>query len=1147
MDRLNKLISKAEEQLNQKYHWTRRDEEQQQQQQYGQQQYGQYSQPQQQQQQQPQQQYGQYGQQTYYSQSPPPPPPYTPLSSASTSSPATQQNFTPYPSQYQAQYQQPYSQVYSQGQPDLAQIQQQANAAAAQAQAQLEAGRREAERLAAEMREKMERDRQEAARLASQMKIQMEAQQREAEKLVNEQKIRLEAEQREAERLADREKRILEAEQREAERWANREKLRVEAAQREAERLANRERAQMEEAQREAEKKERRIQIQMEAAQREVEKRESEMRIRVEEQQRESERLASERQRQIEARQREAERVASLAQEEADRQQVERLAAQYQREYEREQEEMERKMGMLNVGGGVDRETAMPPRPLSAVPSTSPSHQQQYASYPPPPPVLSPGVAVGAGLVPPVSSSGQQGPHRYGNYQPPSVEAESESPALSTGTYGQQPQQPYFPLPPTQAAQSPLPPRPMSAAPPVSSTGTPGVQVQGSATPNIPQQYANYPPPPPPSSSPAELEAAPSMTNPSGQQQQPYFAPPPTQSTSSTHPPMPPRVELPVPPPQPASFQPPPQPEQPRSSPAASVPPRYRTPPPQKPHPCGTTPVTECIEDPVTFESDWFTHAAAPSFLVCSKCYVDHIYNSQLKDAFRLTHFNDKQPRKCHFGSKRMKDSLWPAAITSGTFAEAIEFMKKRQDIPNCPMAAVKTDESWYTTPDIPGATFCKACYEEDDLAATPFGSKFTLETSPNQCYCDSSTVYIKRMFKTHSPTNSWSTFVTEVKARFQFPACEKTNPASTVKRPWFEATKGPKGLVICGACYYDFFHRTEDQDSFVQAFTVVDHEKFAATCVLGCLNLWVPASQAIAKEDRALFWTALQNVDDNAFCNPQGTKGASWYTLPNNPPEFGICGGCYAGIVQVLGGTKYFVPRQGVSKDESLLCCFNIGNPRFAAYLQKYTESLLKGTSQPLDAFATRFSSVPLCPKSNMNLGNDRKWWGWDGADICEDCYLTFAEGTALEAQFTFRGELDPKTHICTLYSPRMRKLYLEACTSGDLKSYLEFANHRFQVFLQTVPQMERMLNQAKITAMQAQNAGMMGSFYKHLGGTLDATIGHSYTVGNAAVGYGYANEYMLDGAMYDRQASQLGAAATSPMAMYNIEVLENRWKTVE
>ncbi|KAF7546838.1 hypothetical protein G7046_g9186 [Stylonectria norvegica] len=666
---------------------------------------------------------------------------------------------------------------------------------------------------------------------------------------------------------------------------------------------------------------------------------------------------------------------------------------------------------------------------------------------------------------------------------------------------------------------------------------SPGVPQAYAGTPGERYQQPNFAPPPTlplhPQPPPARIPepTSPPHTNlpPPPQSQQPTLSPPPPQTQQQSFQ-SPPLAQHPSPnaAPQPSSAHPP------------SLP-RSTTPEPPKPHPSGVTPITECISDPVDFDLDWFFHPAAPSFSICTRCYVDHIYDTQYRDSFSQAFYNDKQPQRCLFGSKRMKDQIWPTAVSSRSLSEAIDFMQKRQNIPNCPGETVKEGQSWYVTDDIPHSTFCRACYE-DGLLASPFGGRFRLESPAGGCFCDSSHMYVRRMLEKFSATNDWTAFATEVKARLQFPACPKGNAVKASERSWFVSKRTPKGLQVCVACYCDYFLETPNSDLFERMAPFTGN----TSCMMRFFNILIPTQQTVIKKDWDLFSRAVGAVDNNVLCDAKGLTGATWYTLPSNPPDFGICGGCYGGIVKSLGGSHFFVPKYGVSPTTTLLCCFNPSHSRMGPYLLKYAEGLLHGTLKPLGEYAAVFSSVPRCPRSKLGLGKSRKWWGWADASICEDCYLTFAKGTRLESHFTNTGQLDPGVRICDLYSPRMRRLYTEACVTDNLAAFLAFAKHRMEVYMATIPECERILTQQRFAANQAQMLGIMGTTYKNMGGMQDAVMGHRYTVGNAALGYGFANGWSLTGAAYDQQAMaarmQVGGGA-----VMQVKMLEDRWLEVE
>ena len=200
-----------------------------------------------------------------------------------------------------------------------------------------------------------------------------------------------------------------------------------------------------------------------------------------------------------------------------------------------------------------------------------------------------------------------------------------------------------------------------------------------------------YYPPPPPGGPPPPTTASPHYA--SHNTQQPYFAPPPTQPVQSS----PQRYQGNPTQPAPPDFAPP-APGQPRTRPQQSQQHAQQSWTPQRNlssntcsspgiHPCGVAPLAECVNEPMPFELDWFTHFSAPDFLICTKCYVNNIYNTQFRSSFRVVRLSNPQSCKCHFGTRRMRDTLWSAAVSSSDLNNVIKFMQRRQNITHYPEA----------------------------------------------------------------------------------------------------------------------------------------------------------------------------------------------------------------------------------------------------------------------------------------------------------------------------------------------------------------------------------------------------------------------------------------------------------------------------
>ncbi|RSL64327.1 hypothetical protein CEP54_004817 [Fusarium duplospermum] len=565
---------------------------------------------------------------------------------------------------------------------------------------------------------------------------------------------------------------------------------------------------------------------------------------------------------------------------------------------------------------------------------------------------------------------------------------------------------------------------------------------------------------------------------------------------------------------------------------------------PPEMHPCGIVPISLCADGLMDMELDWFIHPSAPEFFICSRCYVDHIYNTQFQSSFRMVHFEAGQKRKCFFSTKRMKNTLWPEAVSSSSLSNAVEFMQKRQRIPHCTDAEIRPGASWYTSPSIPGATFCAACYE-DILMASSFASNFTLSTCL-EAYCDASTFYVRRIFDLYAPSNNRSAFCQQVQARIQIPKCEKGLPMPTNEHSWYETTRGPRGTVLCGACYCDTFHNTPDQQYWRQT-TPRGKETM---CLCGNINMYSVSIRAFDTRDLSIFWRALGEYSKHPFCSPYEASGAKWFTLPNKSKEIIICGACYSTMATVWGGANWFIPKSSsFFKSDKRVCGFNVGHPRFHKNLNAFNECTLRGTWKAMGDLAALFASVEPCPRSKPN-GYPRRYWGWQNAQICEECYVSFAKDMSFENRYTIRG-VRSTDGICDLYSARMQNLYSDACQSGDLQSFLNQAAQRKQIFMQMnqtlealksayaqenmqqkqmLMQRERMMNQDHANRMamlnKSYNDGLIANMTKFRG---DIQGCNGYVVGNSQMGW-YRNETSLQGVLDLQAADRLREQALAP-----------------
>lgn len=144
----------------------------------------------------------------------------------------------------------------------------------------------------------------------------------------------------------------------------------------------------------------------------------------------------------------------------------------------------------------------------------------------------------------------------------------------------------------------------------------------------------------------------------------------------------------------------------------------------------------------------------------------------------------------------------------------------------------------------------------------------------------------------------------------------------------------------------------------------------------------------------------------------------------------------------------------------------------------------------------------------------------------------------------------------MCCLYSTNLRQRYQELCNANSPNAraaFIAYANHRQAVFAQTVPEMESLLAQAKVSLMQQETNHITSSFYQ----TMDMTGGpgsrvvygptsHYTTVyESSATGRRYGTPWGIESERYSAQA--MGAMNQVQNDTMRVRMLEAEWRKVE
>ncbi|CAK7230214.1 hypothetical protein SBRCBS47491_007511 [Sporothrix bragantina] len=706
------------------------------------------------------------------------------------------------------------------------------------------------------------------------------------------------------------------------------------------------------------------------------------------------------------------------------------------------------------------------------------------------------------------------------------------------------------PAPSPQPAQSAY--HTPAAQPVYAAHPTPLAQAQGHVPPPPPQATQQPPPPPPqaspqpapqstaqPATSPQPAQARSESDYPDPQYNQENYVPPNYAEAGYAHQPSP------APAPTPAAA--------PTSDASRGAAPHVVDPP--------FRPVISCIDNPMSFNTWWYTNPNAPDFYICSKCYMDYLYPTQFQNHFEVRYMRDGAKRHCRFKVPRITDQLLLDAVARGSLDGLIAYMNQRVAIPDCK----KTDGAkggqglkWFRAKNdaIPGLVICEACFQ-DIACLSPFAYNFEPSPPHNNASevwaCDLAVAFIRKEFDERSKTNDWPSFCNESTARLGMQPCPKNTQVMISLRKWFTPVpgKGPEDAVLCAACYCDRVLHT-GQEAFWQQMPhdPIFSKKYTSNCCSGLFNILMAFSAASDTENWPQFWRSLNRLAfEEKACVPAGIVDGNWYTLPSQPPGFSICGGCHAGIVESLSLQQFFVPvHNHPAPGTAVVCSMNVNAPRFVAYVDKLLETWFTQDCTSWVTFARRYANIPPCCRDTDYKG--RAWYGWPECTICAECYLEFVQGTALDtAAMPMRPQILGEARICDMYSPRMRALYLEACKSPatGLQKLLNYSAQRRLVYFETMPTCRNIVVQQKLTAQMAGMARLQSVAYTGAGNLLEISSNHhDHTYGQAGVGYGFDNMQQLQGARYNVQANQLSAQVGGANILL-VGQLENRWRSVE
>ncbi|KAH8586545.1 hypothetical protein B0O99DRAFT_528495 [Bisporella sp. PMI_857] len=555
----------------------------------------------------------------------------------------------------------------------------------------------------------------------------------------------------------------------------------------------------------------------------------------------------------------------------------------------------------------------------------------------------------------------------------------------------------------------------------------------------------------------------------------------------------------------------------------------------------------------VDYETTWYYLPATPNFLICTWCHENYINGTATAPSFETIR---KRQGRCRFNVPRLTKSLWPTVCRTGDLSTASEYMARRLHIPDCKggSGAVMADKvEWFVDVDreIPGFVACEACYE-DIILATEFAGRFRKHPSAqganDKWTCDLCLEYVKRAMKKFSRRKDvdggWVEFVRTTTERMALPECNgKALCASEIK--WYQPREAVEGLVFCETCFMDWLAMSPYAREF--EVTIVDSESTYENwmCDLKPINMQEALYVCLEKRlSFSVFHAAASAISASPrCCADNGIVRGKWYNFKAEVSNFGVCEGCYAGILVPNGLAQFWSSKpQATGSEAELFCAFNVRVARSEEFIKRWCEMTETGAWAPYEDYIRKWAPILNCVQNEM--ASKRAWYGWPDCAICQECYEMFVIGTALTKSMPLQNTYLEEEKVCCMFSPRMRERYTAACAAGSADELLAFSRERWVVYQQTVPTIKTLREKSEVERETA-NVNMQISTTHRCMDTMDSAIGYG--------GYGYGYTYNgrswagIEADVAWNKAMAGMERANDPALWAEIRRLEGIWKTVE
>lgn len=321
-------------------------------------------------------------------------------------------------------------------------------------------------------------------------------------------------------------------------------------------------------------------------------------------------------------------------------------------------------------------------------------------------------------------------------------------------------------------------------------------------------------------------------------------------------------------------------------------------------------------------------------------------------------------------------------------------------------------------------------------------------------------------------------------------PPCPRSVPVGG-HNDWYRLRDYPM-FKVCPSCR-EAVSRAGYGRHFVSAFSKSPERPVQCSFSIPWIRMAYLLMVKKRRSDANLLYDMAEVAEDTAPCPGKRLLVREWYRIldvdsDRNVPGFYACPYCIRSLETIFPVLKgvFYKSRSRRSLEERA-CSLRSDSSRFATYVD-----LLEDTANQANEYrrapntyrfvelAKKLGAIPTCLRDDMLRG--RAWHiipRLPEFTACGECYEDIVwpavlRGLPLASQFTKEPQLIEKPHIgvsCQLYSSRMRKVFLEACSDDDFDYLRQVAlkRHRLERDLQKrIVEAQRLPRDERETAME-------------------------------------------------------------------------------